>query len=691
MFVHGVFMFQVNMGACGNQKQTDEEASRKEIEKLQKQLHDKDVIIKAQSKEIEELKSKQYLGHVSPIPSPNKAGTNLNQTPAKPAYSGPGGGVETKCKLTILHFNDVYNIEPMNEYQGGAARFMAMPPVLNKIGVHVACYGNHDFDFGEETAKQLTSQTKFPWLLSNIVNKKTKLPLGDAKESIIITHKGLRVGIFAAADDWTDTMPMPPDEGMLYIDYVQKSKELVKKLKSDPSGAPDLIIALTHARLPSDRELCLKVEGIDLVLGGHDHLYHVEQFTKPKGNKVQPPVLVKSGSDFRDLSSVRLYNDRKQEEGIYKGGRYAFHIERCQVGKNVTEDPEMLDIVEEVSKDTEALFNTPLGTVEADLDARFKIVRSQECAVGNLLADVARRAYDVKGGVDLGYIVGGTIRSDSIYKKGEFSYKKILRMLPFQDNTVVITLTGQQFWDSLEHGLSSYPKLDGRFPHVSGCALVFDPSKGKGSRVVSCKLLDSDGYYTIPIDPKKRYTIATREFLFKGGDGYSELAKGEAVVDEENGHPLSFLLRNFFWKVRELNTAAAIEKTLGKATIKKRASLRLDRLHSVSMLQQKIEQEIGQPDPVVRIHPRIEGRLRTVEQQKEVEAKEKEDGSPEERSSEDYSHVPPFSNMVEEKKRGSIIRQVVEKKRTEAVDHRKTKALEKLEEEKDEKQAAEAK
>jgi len=87
--------------------------------------------------------------------------------------------MEVSTTITIVHFNDVYDIEAgTQEPVGGAARFTTavkrlsdrdplilfcgdalnpssmssvtngrqMVPVLNAIGVHCAVYGNHDFD-----------------------------------------------------------------------------------------------------------------------------------------------------------------------------------------------------------------------------------------------------------------------------------------------------------------------------------------------------------------------------------------------------------------------------------------------------------------------------------------------------------------------------------------------------------------
>ena len=39
----------------------------------------------------------------------------------------------------------------------------------------------------------------------------------------------------------------------------------------------DVVIALTHMRWPNDRRVIEEVEEIDIILGGHDHDYVVEQ------------------------------------------------------------------------------------------------------------------------------------------------------------------------------------------------------------------------------------------------------------------------------------------------------------------------------------------------------------------------------------------------------------------------------
>uniref|UniRef100_A0A7S3YAK3 5'-Nucleotidase C-terminal domain-containing protein n=1 Tax=Lotharella globosa TaxID=91324 RepID=A0A7S3YAK3_9EUKA len=544
-------------------------------------------------------------------------------------------------KFVILHFNDVYNITAVNDKNGGGvARFMTlvkqhqhlnplilfsgdcfapsvmstvtfgrqMPPVMNRIGIHVSMYGNHDFDFGEEAGMMLTSQTNFPWLLSNILRPKTGEPLGDALDMCIVNHAGMKVGVFGVAENWTDTMPNPPEGGTKYIDFIEHARVMVQKCRDQ---SVDLVVALTHSRLQNDRKLAEEVEGIDLILGGHDHLYAVEQ-REPHGQ-----LIVKSGSDFQDMTIIEVHTDtdRLEKKDGHHGKLATFVTKRVRATAEVPKDPEMLSLVNELSKEVEAKFNIVMGHIAVDFDCSFEKVRKEECVVGNFLADLIRQAYKA----DIGYMVGGGIRSNTTYSAGPFTFKDVLSMLPFQDPCMVTKITGAQLIMCLEHGLGSYPKLDGRFPHVSGIRFVHDPSKPPGSRVAKVVIVKMDGSEE-PLDKKAKYSVATRGYLVEGGDGYHTFSEGQIVVDDEQGHSLSFLLRNFFWQVDTLNRMRKASASLKKiAETKERFGLG----NLSSMTAEKLKTAINDvklapgetPEDLV-IHPKMEGRCLTVEEEK---------------------------------------------------------------------------
>ena len=51
------------------------------------------------------------------------------------------------------------------------------------------------------------------------------------------------------------------------------------------------------------------------------------------------------------------------------------------------------------------------------------------------------------------------------------------------DPLVLIDVDGQQIHSALENGVSQWPKLEGRFPQVSGITFAFDHSLPAGSHV----------------------------------------------------------------------------------------------------------------------------------------------------------------------------------------------------------------
>lgn len=79
---------------------------------------------------------------------------------------------------------------------------------------------------------------------------------------------------------------------------------MVHKLREEEKC--DVVIALTHMMKYNDIKLAKNIKGIDLILGGHDHLIVHE--------KVNDSVLVKSGTDFRNFSIIKVH--RKGETPV---------------------------------------------------------------------------------------------------------------------------------------------------------------------------------------------------------------------------------------------------------------------------------------------------------------------------------------------------------------------------------------
>ncbi|KAJ6788819.1 hypothetical protein PWT90_02822 [Aphanocladium album] len=477
--------------------------------------------------------------------------------------------------LRILHYNDVYHVDPSSaEPVGGFARFMTMckeyqtgsqfagqsklitlfsgdafnpslessvtkgkhmVPVLNAIGTDVACVGNHDFDFGVKQFEALTEKCRFPWLIANVLDPALGegVPLGNAKPTHMMTSSnGVKIGIIGLGErEWLATInSLPPN--LIYKSASATAKELIPKLKAD--GA-EIIVCLSHMREPNDVKLAEQTDGlIDIILGGHDHFYNHQLIT---GTHV-----LRSGTDFKNLSYIEA---RRSKEGSKK---WDFDIWRRDVTSKVKEHYPSKKLVKNLTSDLKKSLAKPIGWSAMPLDARFNTVRLKESNIGNFVCDIMRQHYHA----DCCIMAAGTIRGDQIYPPGAVRMKEITTCFPFEDPVVLLRVTGQAIWDAIENGVSTYPALEGRFPQVSNIVFSYDPSLPPNKRVIS---LDIGGN---PCEPGKKYLLATRGYMGRGKDGYdcllvqSEGGQAEELVDEENGILISAMLRQYFMALRTI-------------------------------------------------------------------------------------------------------------------------------------------
>jgi 2',3'-cyclic-nucleotide 2'-phosphodiesterase (5'-nucleotidase family) len=124
---------------------------------------------------------------------------------------------------------------------------------------------------------------------------------------------------------------------------------------------------------------------------------------------------------------------------------------------------------------------------------------------------------------------GGGIRGNQILPAGSLTRKDVNVLLPFLNVLVVLDVPGKVLRDVLERSVAIYPQEFGGFLQVSGLTFVFDPSRPAGQRVVRV-LVGGE-----PLDPERRYTLATNSYTAGGGDGYAMLATAKPLVFPQDG------------------------------------------------------------------------------------------------------------------------------------------------------------
>ncbi|MDP6706573.1 MAG: 5'-nucleotidase C-terminal domain-containing protein [Alphaproteobacteria bacterium] len=465
---------------------------------------------------------------------------HLVATAVAAAFLAPAAASAQTAELTLLHVNDVYEISAKRG-KGGMAELMTllraeraraanhlttlggdlispsvmsgltkgeqMIALMNAIGLDVAGFGNHEFDFGDAILKARMAASKFTWLATNTLGTDGK-PFGGASRTMTRKVGALTVGLFSVLTPET-THLSSPGTGVRFLPAEAAAAKAVKELKA--AGA-DFIIALTHLDIAQDRALAASVKGIDIILGGHDH--------DPISIYEGKTLILKAGYDAHYLVAADIKIEKKETK---RGVRVSMLPEwRYLATAGVSPDPEIAAIVKKHEEILDKELGVAVGKTSVLLDSRRSAVRTAESNVGNLIADVLRAGMDA----EVGFTNGGGIRGDRTYEPGTtLTRKDVLGELPFGNVVVLLELSGNDLLAALENGVSRVEDKAGRFPHVSGMRFVYDPKKPKGSRVVEAMVGGQ------PLDPGKRYRVATNEYIAGGGDGYAALTKGKALID----------------------------------------------------------------------------------------------------------------------------------------------------------------
>jgi len=200
-----------------------------------------------------------------------------------------------------------------------------------------------------------------------------------------------------------------------------------------------------------------------------------------------------------------------------------------------------------------------VGTSVVDLDARFESIRTSETNIGNLVTDIMREGTKS----DVAILNSGTLRADCIMPAGTIYMRDLVALLPMVDELCVIQMTGTQLLSALENGVSQYPRLEGRFPQLSGVSFKFDPDKDAGRRVVEGSV--KVGGEAMELD--RKYSVCIKAYLYLGKDGYDMFPDCPMLMDSEIAPVLPALVRNHFSTLAVMNGFKKPESPAGKFSI----------------------------------------------------------------------------------------------------------------------------
>ena len=189
----------------------------------------------------------------------------------------------------------------------------------------------------------------------------------------------------------------------------------------------------------------------------------------------------------------------------------AAKAEVISVAATIPDDPDIQKVITPLAAEIKATFDLPLVQAPQGL---FRGRRGEENLLGYWMSDVMRQAaQDVIGSpVRFAITNAGGLRSN--LRPGQLKVGDIFELMPFENELVVIELSGAEVIQVVKEGLVRR----GGEP-CSGVKAVVTGSP----EAATYSLVWEDGS---PIDPTATVKVATSDYLYGGGDSIPTLKQG---------------------------------------------------------------------------------------------------------------------------------------------------------------------
>lgn len=415
--------------------------------------------------------------------------------------------------------------------------------IMNKVGYDYVTLGNHEFDYGIERMDELMDNLNATVVDANYCHYPS---MELVYQPYAIEEYGkvkvAYIGI-TTPHTFTSTSPLKfmDEDGNKKLDFMNgELNEQTNRMAEQARGeGADYVVLLSHigilsyADIENSYELIGHTRGIDAVLDGHSHSVIKDTLiANAEGKMVH---LTSTGTKFQNMGVLTIDTLGNISATLFDTEEYG------KVDENVRQ------YVNKVRNDASEAGNVKIGqsafTLSINDENGRRIVRKQECGLGNFIADSYRDIF----GTDIAVVNGGGVRTD--LKAGDITYNDIFNVTPFSNTLCSGTITGQQLLDALEMCYSVTPDEVGRFMHISGMRLDVDTSvnpqfeldnglfvavaDGSPRRVSNLEILNrTTGNYE-PVDLQRTYTIAGSNYVLR--DLGSEAAFRYTVCDADLG------------------------------------------------------------------------------------------------------------------------------------------------------------
>jgi len=431
-----------------------------------------------------------------------------------------------------------------------SANYLDEPTIaaMNLLGLEFNSVGNHEFDRGSDELKRMQAGgcakftrretcavepfagARFRYLAANVVQSDgtTVFPATGIKQFGPIT-----VGFIGMTLKGTASIVTPSGvKGLTFADEAATANALVPQLKA--AGA-DAIVLLIHqgGKTPqfTTGNGCDGIYGdilpilpkldpaITTVVSGHTHWAYVCNGTAEMG---AGRLMTSAGKFGYFVTDLRLRFDPATHQ-LLKQDATNVVVGNGEHGVDAAEQALVARYAAAVAPIASRVVGRLTDKAPTDAD-------DGESAAADLIADSALAATRApeNGGAQVALVNATGVRI--ALPAGDILYKDAFAMMPFGNNLVVMTLTGEQLKAALEQQYAIPIKTGRTRPAAlapsEGFSYAVDMAKPEGSRVSDMRLSGKQ------VTANGRYRVTLNNYLASGGDSLTAFTKGTDLTDK---------------------------------------------------------------------------------------------------------------------------------------------------------------
>ncbi len=196
--------------------------------------------------------------------------------------------------------NEHYEIKP-SFVSSARLKGDIIAKVYKSIGIDAVNVGELELALSLDYLKELEKKYDFPFVSANLVDDKKQLLF---KPYVIKNLDNMKVGIIGIMGNTADIISKlkeVPDAGLSVLDPLETAQSLVAELKDKV----DFIIVMTHQHIGRNWVIARKIDGIDVIVGGH----HKQKLKTPYN--ANDTYIVQSGEkgQYQGLLEITLASD----------------------------------------------------------------------------------------------------------------------------------------------------------------------------------------------------------------------------------------------------------------------------------------------------------------------------------------------------------------------------------------------